>query len=571
MDWSDPASRARIRRRVLVLGGLLLLLAAVSAWPLYQVVREARAESMARRSAELVLDEATAREAWELAQAAHQLAPENLPVIRNLARMVADVDPSQAVEYWIRVVAISEGDPADLAGLIDVALKSGRLALAKHELERLEARAPDGSDLLRLTARWFLQASRAAEGYPFALELASRPEATHEDHLIYVRVGLSSSDPAHRGAALRHLKGLAEREDRLGLVAVRFLVTRGVGDAAAQEQRREVLFSHPEALRSDRLLALSLRLREGEAIRDAVVADVLAEFDVGLPDDRVAAGRWLLHHGFLQRVLELFPEELARTRADYFAVWVDTLAVGGQWDRILAAVEDTRSPLYQYERHLYKTRAYWESGDERRSELEWSKLMLSLRKQPQVLWNCAEYARAAGMRDWSRQAYAVLTEDPQTMRRAYERLIQKEQKAGDTLVLAEVVSGMADRYPAEPAVRNDVAYLNLLLQRDVGKALATARQLIEENSPYLAHHITYALGLWRTGESAEALAHLDALPVGWSEVRDSWRVVYALLLREAGRSEEADVLAAGVRPSDLLPEEVDLYLRAARRLPEPEA
>tara|TARA_B100001013_G_C24418793_1_gene366962 strand:- start:192 stop:650 length:459 start_codon:yes stop_codon:yes gene_type:complete len=120
--------------------------------------------------------------------------------------------------------------------------------------------------------------------------------------------------------------------------------------------------------------------------------------------------------------------------------------------------------------------------------------LLAVSRVAQKLWYVVDSSLRLNLIIYARAALHKLMEIPSSMHRAYETLVRIEQETDRTIELRDLLEGMRKVYPNEPAVLNDIAYLNLLLADNVSVSIEKARTMVIENPRYLAHRITLAMG-----------------------------------------------------------------------------
>ena len=136
----------------------------------------------------------------------------------------------------------------------------------------------------------------------------------------------------------------------------------------------------------------------------------------------------------------------------------------------------------------------WKADQIRYANLEWDKVLLAVSRDTQKLWYVVDYSLRLNLIIYARAALHKLTEIPSSMRRAYETLVRIEQETGRTVELRDLLKGMGKIYPNEPAVLNDIAYLNLLLGDSVSVSIEKARTMVIEK-PSLSCS-SYHFGAW---------------------------------------------------------------------------
>src|SRR5690606_4625575 len=120
---------------------------------------------------------------------------------------------------------------------------------------------------------------------------------------------------------------------------------------------------------------------------------------------------------------------------------------------------------------------------------------------------------------------------------------------------------MSASYPRDNAIRNDFAYIQVLLNENVQTAISAAEALVTESESVLAYRVTLACGRMRQGKKEEALELLSGLDVRWETVRARWQIILAWILLENGQEVTARKLLDQVDEGEpLLPEERGLLM-----------
>src|SRR5262249_13293559 len=123
---------------------------------------------------------------------------------------------------------------------------------------------------------------------------------------------------------------------------------------------------------------------------------------------------------------------------------------------------------------------------------------------------------------------------------AYRGTQRVSQQSGETTTQRTAMAKIVTLSPDDPNAADQLAYLSLLLNQDVDKNLATARQLAEKYPNRLSYRVTVPLGYLRQPEPASALAQFNAPePIDWTKTLPAWRAVYAAALLASNRNDEA--------------------------------
>jgi predicted Zn-dependent protease len=504
---------------------------------------------------ELLEDKEGYGEALRSAAAAYNLAPLDVEVVRAFAKILNRVDPPQAVTVWGILIELSGGAAEDRLGLAQSSLAIGRLDIAADNLALLEALIPNDPDYLFAKASFLASGNRYEDAVKVAKQMLDGSVVPEKAHFFYVRLTQLSPSVEDRREGVAYLWQLGRQSDQLGLSALRNLtgVVDNDTDAIRELIRRFDL--HPLAAREDFLLTLELKLRLPEFDGDDVVAQAKTIFDPGNDESLIDLGRWLNQHRLQAETVELIDEDRALQRKDLFLVYLDALAYLNRWETVGPLLDRPNAPIERIFKSLFKMRYYHALDRERRADLEWKKALHAASGNPRELWYLADYAGRLNLGDYARSALQRLTNDLSERRRAFESLLELEQEGRNTIGLLMTLRKMEVVYPTEPAISNDIAYLKLLLDRDVEEALAMAKKMVSENPLYLAHHITLALGYLKADHVALALEVLAGLQVDWKQVRPRWRLIYAAALQANGRTAEADALIVEIDGRNLLPEE----------------
>ncbi len=523
--------------------------------PIYREIKEWRARQLSEKARQIFEEDELSTEAWESARAAYNLAPQVTEVVRTVARIYSKADPYKALPFWEETINLSDGAYEDRLGLGKAALAVGFLEIAEQQLGYLSQQKVDDPEFLFFKARLFAIQSKIEKAVEVARELVSLSTIPEDAHFFYVQLTQLSKRSELREEGLRYLWELADQQDLLGLSALRNLArASGVLTVDLYEIARR-LKSHPQAGRAEDLLRLELLLRLPTTDPDDVLEEAKEYFDTQQVGELVELGRWLNTQKLYAKTTLLISKERALERRDLYLIRIDAMAMMNQWEEIGVYLDLPNVPIESYVRNLFKMRVYLEDDQVRYANLEWDKVLLAVSRDTQKLWYVVDYSLRLNLIIYARAALHKLTEIPTSMRRAYESLVRIEQETGRTVELRDLLEGMGKVYPNEPAVLNDIAYLNLLLGDRVSVSIEKARTMVIENPRYLAHRITLALGYLRIGEKNEALRLLEGLPVNWRSVEARWRVVAAAVYRVNGHLEVAQQIITGIDPEKLLPQE----------------
>jgi len=547
--------------------GIALVLALVVASPFaWRTIKEQRARDLAE-DAQAPLDTATPENnnhaaAWEKAKAAYALNPQDLEVARTLAGIVNLARPVEAPAMWESIYADSQ-EEADLLAWFDSVIRLADKTTLVQVSERLAADFPNSSESLFRQAQNAFRQGKPDDGIELAQQAAQATDASPEIQFAYVELSQRSDDAQVREAGIDWLRQMAERPDETGLKASRWLlqqpdISRDQLMAAAGN-----LAQHPMADREDLLTDIVLRRSQGQQSREALLQEVQSLFELENPAELVELGRWLNQQGRSADFLRLVDEATAIQRRDLFLVWVDSMALDSRWEDLQPLMERPSLPIDSFTRVLFRARVQQELGNERIRDLIWGQAVLAAKDDVGKLQFAYEYALKLGWDELAREVLERLANIPRAQRVAFEKLVEHDQEAQNAERLRDTLQRMANAYPEDLSVANDLAYVNLLLNENLEQANQTALRLQQEaDRVYLAHRMTLALALYQDGQPSAALQLLFPLAIDWEDVRPGWRAVYAGILAANGHSFESKYIMEGVDLDDLLGPEREFLLQA---------
>ncbi|MGV3532876.1 MAG: hypothetical protein ACO1QR_10940, partial [Chthoniobacteraceae bacterium] len=360
--------------------------------------------------------------------------------------------------------------------------------------------------------------------------------------------------PDSRAEGIALLRSLSGNSSDAGLAALQRRASLGSLDAADLQEIAAGLRSHPRAAEGHRLQALSLDLRRQPDQREHLLDAAAEQYRASAPEILRQFAAWLLGEGEAERALAIVSEDQALSRKDLLLVRLDALAATKDWRATLHLLEKPRVPLEEASRSLYRARCFSELGETRRAQNAWRSALDATGRDPALLHYVAGYAERFGEIETARAAYRQLASNPVSARAGFEGLLRHAPR-GDTVAARDLLAEMAERWPRDQQVANDLAYLNALLARELTDCADKARELIRAAPASLPHRTVLALAELRLGNHASALETFQGLEVDWRRAAPASVVVYAAALQANGRDGEALALAALASPDHLRPEE----------------
>jgi tetratricopeptide (TPR) repeat protein len=564
----QEARHARLKGRLALGLGLLVLLMLIgmASLPAYRALKRWRADQL-MNGAEKSVERGSLVEAYQSARSAYGLDPNNLRALRMLAEMYEGTGAREALAYRRSVAESAGATGQDRAAYLRVLIRAGRLDLADEFVRKMgvTGRADPVvaaliADLLRMRGQ--PEEARAVEDLAAASSVLGE-KTTAE--LIQARGRLESPDPAERAQARATLLRIGASKVPEARDALRILAA--APDRTEKETREiiRLLEANPLNPAADFFLAKTLTLELRPDWRGAVLEEARKLWSGGTEEQRTALAEFLMRHGDAEGVLDLPVTRQGRA----FLLRLDALARLGRWptireELVLASAE--KNALDPFFIEVFQARVAQEMREISMADVRWKQAMSKAAGNPQKLEFLANFAEKSGNLPMAAEAYRSMVKFPAAAVPGYLGLIRIAEKRADVRQLRDVIGELSRQLPEDPAPKNDLAYLNLLLNDRIDDSLQISRDLVSALPDRAAYRTTLALAYLRKNESQKALAAYDETKIDWSAALPGWQAVRAAVLAANGQEEEARRLAASINWDRLKPQERDLVrtLRAPR-------
>jgi tetratricopeptide (TPR) repeat protein len=564
----QEARHARLKGRLALGLGLLVLLMLIgmASLPAYRALKRWRADQL-MNGAEKSVERGSLVEAYQSARSAYGLDPNNLRALRMLAEMYEGTGAREALAYRRSVAESAGATGQDRAAYLRVLIRAGRLDLADEFVRKMgvTGRADPVvaaliADLLRMRGQ--PEEARAVEDLAAASSVLGE-KTTAE--LIQARGRLESPDPAERAQARATLLRIGASKVPEARDALRILAA--APDRTEKETREiiRLLEANPLNPAADFFLAKTLTLELRPDWRGAVLEEARKLWSGGTEEQRTALAEFLMRHGDAEGVLDLPVTRQGRA----FLLRLDALARLGRWptireELVLASAE--KNALDPFFIEVFQARVAQEMREISMADVRWKQAMSKAAGNPQKLEFLANFAEKSGNLPMAAEAYRSMVKFPAAAVPGYLGLIRIAEKRADVRQLRDVIGELSRQLPEDPAPKNDLAYLNLLLNERIDDSLQISRDLVSALPDRAAYRTTLALAYLRKNESQKALAAYDETKIDWSAALPGWQAVRAAVLAANGQEEEARRLAASINWDRLKPQERDLVrtLRAPR-------
>ena len=500
------------------------------------------------------------REAMMSVETALRLDPLGLGALRVLAQLQSTQSGAAALAVYGRLRGVGGLTEDDARRYVRLAADQAQWSLAE---ELISVATTDGS----AATPFILQAElREAQGDRDGA-LAAWRQAMASDPGDEARAGLwrllvksrtgAESSSGEMGDLLREL---VTRPHRHGAEALATGLELGLAEEPELRVWAERLRDHPQATPGQRLLAEEAAMRLDPSVRPQVLARVAASLRTQAPAERLMAMRWLLRLGAAEEAAQGMTRDEAMRQSDTFLIWLEAVALTGQWDDVLAAMVEPAQPLDDSLKLVWRGRAWRAQG--RNAEADGA-FRTALQRAVAVSPEVVVFLRRIGEAPLLEAHWVSQFADPA---RAGEALVAVEsvlRSHGD----AALIGWMYDVAAASPVlsqqfeVMNEQAYWHLILREPV--SLESVAQRVTDHPLDLRCRLTLALALVRGGQGEEARRLLenflpDPLSSGLS-ARE--RSVTIHVLAAAGDMTTARAVAATVPTRALTQQENELLQR----------
>lgn len=558
----QPAAVRSGKVVLFVLIGLVLAVLAVGIF-LFPVWRAGRQMETAYELRDL----GQRTEAAEAARKALDMRAEYPDAHRFLAYALMESSPEEAYGHLDALVRMGEASWDDRKAFVRLAQNQRELDRARIILDELmEQGATSDADVLALSAGQI----RLERGDPdHALRRAEEALAINPDQpralLLKGSILLQRPDPVERIQSKQALLRAGESGTAEGLEAL-LLLAGATGLPITRDERLEIadkLLTHPLASTASDLLAFRISYALQPEEREAVIERAIARI---AEENRAALGEFLNSVGRPDRTLELIGAEEAVADSDLYRVRLSALLLLQQNDEAVSMLTADDVPIPELARSTMLSQVLDPAQEANRDRIneEWERAFTLAAEElnPAAALVLARQAMSRGQTGKAYEAFRLAFQDEGI--RIQASIQDWEQFFGATLVTAGLEEGLevALRFqevqPDYMLNRNNVAYLNLLLNQSVDESVAEAADLVRRRPEVTGFKTTLALGYLRQGKPQEAHAVLTGIDVDWESQTGSNRAIYAAVLNAVGQREEAVSLASTIREGSVFAPEWEL-------------
>lgn len=499
------------------------------------------------------------------ARRALQTSPNDVKVCRLMAEILEEGQNPDAVWWRSRVAELTPGSTDALMEWAGVAVKFRKYVSAGKALAAVPEADRQRIDYLSAAGTVAFESGRNAEaGEHFAAALKREP-GDPRHRLALGRVRVLSEDFFTRESGRSQLRDLAAHPEH-AVAALRALIGsyEASGEPVAALRESERLLTVPGHTFLDELTRFRLLHRtEDERFPAALTAmqDAVAE----IPKNAGALLLWMGSAGMAKEGVEWATKrspKIGRMPEVRQAIAGCHLALK-DWEAVMKLTADGPWRQGEYIRHAYRSKALRARGDLQLARTEWNLATTAAQDRPEAIKWLSKIAAGAEWSDEVEQALWMAVSNVPDPTWAVDQLGRRFHEQRDTESLRRLAARSVAADPQDDNMRNDFAFLSLLVGKETERALIMAHEVFKKHPTNAAYASTYALALHTAKRSAEALEILDRLPAV-ERAKPEIAAHYGVILAANGRHDEARKFLDLGRLAPLLPEEIALLEKAAR-------
>jgi tetratricopeptide (TPR) repeat protein len=482
-----------------------------------------------------------------------KLNPENAEALRLMARLqMAQGSNAEALDAMRQLTETGQLSFADLRSYAILAAREGYPALA----ERLVNSASRGGNtvLRHLLRAQVNEAKNDPAGVEKELREAVAVDESGEAGMYLARFLTSRRLNAQTAPEiLEILRKTSGRKEQMGAEALALGISSGVVPPAEMAGWISSLRSHPKVSERGLILADEAEMRVRPETKSQVV-DQLAKRLQGKPLlERLQGMALAIQVGEPQTAVSLINPTEAASYAGIFQMWLDALAVQNRWAEILDVLGREGQPLPEYQKGLYTGRALVALGKTAEGQRAYGKALEEAFPKREEFLVAVAYLGQAGEDDLFEQGLRKALEDAEgrtEVMKAVVPAVAGRLDAARTRRIYEIAAALPGA-GEDLILQNDLDYLSLVLGQPVDVRVLAERS--RANPRDFSFRVTHALALLRAGNAKQALQELeDCEPdVVVESLVPSQRMVVASALAAAGKTREAEYVAATILPASL--------------------
>jgi hypothetical protein len=559
-DRAEKMAARRRRNMAWVAALVVVIVLAVGGRQFYRWAKVRRAAQFAAEAGQFAAAGKN-EEAAKRYRAALQLDPLGYSALQGAARLASKLSRPEAADLWREVIRLREATKNDKQEYVRALMSLGKVKAAEPTLTQLLQNDPDAATLL-LAARYSRTMGDLSKAIQFArIAVQKAPDKESVRFALAELLAASASAPQHEEAR-KILWEIAGKEGAFQTKALESIAA--APELTAEERDRVVQLLEPhtsEAIR-DALLVADLRLQADPEDSTKIFDQTIARWGESSPADLYQLAHWLNLHNQAERVLSLLTVDRAMEDNQLLLSRLDALATLQRWNEIESFLIRPDLTLDPYVLESFRARTSQEKNANLDAEVHWNHAISLAANDPNKLRFVATFAEQSHASGVALRAYEQLAKIPEHAVGAYLATERLSAMNADTAVQRDAAEKIARLSPNDTNAADQLAYLNLLLNRDVGGNAEKAKALALKDPTRLSYRVTAALGYLRMNDPGPALAEFQP-PAGgpaieWENTPAGWRAVYAATLIANEKTQEAEEILKNIPRDRLSPEEKQL-------------
>ncbi|MFN0066787.1 MAG: hypothetical protein ACKVYV_04035 [Limisphaerales bacterium] len=554
---SPPRPRRNLWLWLLVVLVVLVVAGVAGARPAYRVFKNWRAEQFANQAEEFARQQKW-REAYDKAQGAVQLSPNNPRCQRLVATLLNQFGSEAAMWYWDQLLTGPDARLGDREEALQAAIRMGRGDLADRHASFLitnSATSTRGLLLLSELARLRNDATNAI----LLARAAHRKEPENPTNIVaYGSILLSASDAKMRIEGKELIRTLAATNGPFQLRAIQLLAARPDANRLDREDCLRLLDGLAERDFSTELLRRDIQVQLDPLRKLEIAEDTVQRYGRGKPEEVAAVGAWLVRHDLPARAIELIQPEEAYQSDALFRVRFEALMAAGQDEDAYRFLLDPKARGEEMPLELLRLRTAEKLKREQDVQQHWQRLLKIAGSDARSLRILAETAERGNSLDTAVSAYRALTGIPYEEENAWRNIIRLLDAQGDTWNARDAARRLLRLKKEDEALDMQITYYDLLLAEDVERSLQKAQALVKQSPTNLLNRVVLALGELRNNNPVGAREAISGVTVDWTRIPPGARAVLVATLGANQQNDAAARLLARLPLKILKPEEREL-------------
>lgn len=552
---------AQRRKNLAWVGALILvILLAVAGRQFYRWAKAQRAAQFAAE-AEQFAAAGKNEEAAKRYRAALQLDPLGYRPLQGAARLASKLSRPEATDLWREVVRLPKATKNDKQEYVRALMSLGKIKAAEPTLTQLLQNDPDATTLL-LAARYSRIMGDLSKAIQFARIAVQKAPDKESVRFALAELLAASASTAQHEEAQKILWEIAGTDNAFQTKALESLAAAPELTAEERDKVVQLLEPHTSEAITDALLVADLRLQAQPEDSTKIFDQMTSRWGESGPADLFQLAHWLNLHGQSERVLSLLTIDRALEDNRLVLSRLDALATLQRWNEIESFLVRPNLALDPCVLESFRARTSQEKNASLDAEVHWSHAISLAANDPYKLRFVATFAEQSHASGVALKAYEQLAKIPEHAVGAYLATERLSAMNADTAVQRDAAEKIAGISPNDANAADQLAYLNLLVSRDVKGSFEKAKAIASKDPTRLSYRVTAALGYLRMNDPGPALAEFQP-PAGgpaidWANTPAGWRAVYAATLIANEKTQEAEEILKNIPRDRLIPEEKQL-------------